>query len=201
MKIFGYKNSRSNRVEWMLQELGVDYDFVKVDLTTGQHKQPDHLERHAHGLVPALEDGSVRMIESAAACLYLADKYGAKGLAPATSSTERARYYQLAFYAVSTLDETVVPLFFHTVLFPPEKRQQSVIDAKTPLWDTAADLLTRELGDSPYFLGKSFSAVDVVVGYDLALAARTGLLKKYPTLGAYVERITSREAFKKAYAA
>ena len=200
MKLFGFKNSRSNRVEWMLQELGLPYEFVKVDLLSGEHKTPDHVARHGHGLVPAFEDGDVRMIESAAACLYLADKHADKGLAPAASSPARARYLQLAIYAVSTLDETVVPLFFHTALFPPEKRQQSVVDAKLPVWEAAAQLLTRELGDSPYLLGKTFSAADVIVGYDIALAARTGLLAKYPTLAAYAERITSREAFKKAYA-
>ena len=200
MKLFGFKGTRSNRVEWMLQELGVDYDFVKVDLLTGEHKQEGHVRRHGHGLVPALEDGDVRMIESTAACLYLADKHIDKGFAPPISSAQRARYYQLAVYAVSTLDESVVPLYFHTVLLPPEKRQQSVVDAKMPIWETAAALLTRELGDSPYFLGKTFSAVDVVVGYDLALAAKAGLLKNHPTLAAFAERVTSRDAFKKAYA-
>lgn len=200
MKLYGFKGTRSNRVEWMLQELGVDYELVKVDLLTGEHKKPEHFARHGHGLVPALEDGDVRMIESAAACLYLADKYPDQGLAPKVGTPARARYYQLAFYAVSTLDESVVPLFFHTVVYPPEKRQQTVLDAKTPIWETAAELLTRELGDSPYLLGKTFSAADVIVGYDLALAAKAGLLTKYPALAAYTERVTARDAFKKAYA-
>jgi glutathione S-transferase len=199
MKVFGFKGTRSNRVEWILRELDVDYELVKVDLPTGEHKKPDHVRRHAHALVPALEDGDVRMIESAAICLYLADKFADRGLAPAVSSADRARYYQLSVYAVSTLDESVVPLFFHTVLLPKEARQQAVVDAKTPIWETAADLLTLKLGDSPYFLGKSFSAVDVIVGYDIALAAKTGLLKNHPKLAAYAERISSREAFKKAY--
>jgi glutathione S-transferase len=200
MKLFGFKGTRSNRVEWMLREVGADYELVKVDLLTGEHKKAAHVGRHAHALVPAFEDGDVRIIESAAACLYLADKVREKGLAPPVDSPARARYFQLAFYAVSTLDETVVPLFFHTVVYPPEKREQEIIDQKTPIWEVAAAFLTRELGDGPYFLGKTFSAADVVVGYDLALAAKAGLLKKHPALQAYVERVTSREAFKKAYA-
>jgi glutathione S-transferase len=200
MKLFGFKGTRSNRVEWMLREVGADYELVTVNLLTGDHKKPDHVSRHAHGLVPAFEDGDVRIIESAAACLYLADKLSDKGLAPPLDSPARARYFQLAFYAVSTLDETVVPIYFHTVVYPPAQRKQEVIDEKTPAWETAAAFLTRELGDGPYFLGKTFSAADVVVGYDLALAAKAGLLKKHPTLQAYVDRVTSREAFKKAYA-
>lgn len=199
MKLFGFKGTRSNRVEWMLQEVGASYEFVKVDLLTGQHKQAEHVGRHAHGMVPAFEDDKVHIIESAAACLYLADKFPAKGLAPAPESPERARYYQFAFYAVSTLDESVVPLFFHTVVYPPERRKQEVIDAKTPTWTTAASFLSRELGDSPYLLGERFSAADVIVGYDLALAAKAGLLKGWPVLEAYTQRVTSRDAFKRAY--
>jgi glutathione S-transferase len=200
MKLFGFKGSRSNRVEWMLREVGADYDFVKVDLLSGEHKKPDHTKRHSHGLVPAFEDGNVHIIESAAACLYLADKLADRGLAPAPASPERARYYQLAFYAVSILDETVVPLYFQKVVFPPEKRSPAVIDQKLPIWETAAAFLTRQLGEGPYLLGKSFSAADVIVGYDLALAAQAGLLKGHPALEAYTERVTSREAFKNAYA-
>jgi glutathione S-transferase len=200
MKLFGFKGTRSNRVEWMLQEVSADYELVTVDLRTGAHKKPDHLGRHAHGLVPALEDGDVHIIESAAACLYLADKVAEKGLAPPVTSPARARYFQLAVYAVSTLDETVIPIYFHTVVYPPEKRNQEILDQKTPAWETAAAFLTRELGNGPYFLGKTFSAADVIVGYDLALAGKAGLLKGHPALEAYLERVTSREAFKKAYA-
>ncbi len=200
MKLFGFRGTRSSRVEWLLLELGADYEFVKVDLLSGEHKKPEHVKRHAHALIPAFEDDKVHIIESAAACLYLADKFADKGLAPAPSSPERARYYQLAVYAVSTLDETVVPLFFHKVVYSPEKRNAELVAQKTPIWETAAGFLTEQLGEEPYFNGKTFGAIDVIVGYDLALAARTGLLEGHPALAAYAERVTSREAFKTAHA-
>lgn len=200
MKLHGFRGTRTSRVEWMLQELGVDYEFVKVDILSGEHKQPGHLGRHAHGLVPSFEDGGTRIIESTAAVLHLADKFADKGLAPALGTPERARYYELAVYAVSTLDETVVPLFFHKVLFPPERRSAAVVDEKTPIWNVAGKLLTERLGDGPFFLGKSFSAVDVIVGYDIGLAEKAGLLSDFPKLHEYAQRITSRDAYKKAYA-
>lgn len=199
MKLFGFKGTRSSRVEWLLIELGVDYEFVHVDITKGEHKQPTHVDRHGHGLVPAFEDGGVRMIESTATCLYLADKYPEKGLAPALGTPERARYYQLAVYAVSTLDTTAVPLYFHKVRLPPEKRSESVVNEKLPTWETAARLLTRELGEAPYFAGASFGAIDAIVGYDVSLAAAAGLLADHPKLAAYAERVMSRESFKKAH--
>jgi glutathione S-transferase len=200
MKLFGFKGTRSNRVEWMLREVGADYDLVKVDLLRGEHKAPDHARRHAHGLVPAFEDGDVRIIESAAATLYVADKFVDKGFAPSSGTAARARYYQLAFYAVSTLDETVIPLFFQKCILPPEKQTPAIVDAKLPVWETAAAFLERELGDGPFFLGQSFTAADVIVGYDLDLAAKAGLLEGHPKLAAYVDRVRSRPAFEKAYA-
>jgi glutathione S-transferase len=199
MKLYGFRGTRSNRVEWMLREVGADYEFVKVDLQSGEHKKPEHVARHAHALVPTFEDGDVKMIESAASVLYLADKFADQHLAPAPGSADRARYYQFAVYAVSTLDESVLPLFFHKVLLPPEKRSQARIDEKTPIWETAAGVLAKELGAGPYLLGTSFSAADVIVGYDLALAGRAGLLEGHPKLGEYLGRLSSRDAFKKVF--
>lgn len=199
MKVYGFKGTRSTRVEWMLGELGAPYDFVKVDILGGEHKKPEHLGRHAHGLVPAFEDGYTRIIESAAAVLYLADKFADKGLAPPLDSKERARYYQHAFYAISTLDESVIPIYFHTVVLPPPARKPAVIEQKTPIWETAARFMTHELGEGPFLLGKTFSANDVIVGYDMVLAQEAGLLATHPALDAYATRVASREAFKKAY--
>jgi glutathione S-transferase len=199
MKVYGFKGTRSTRVEWMLAEMGLDYEFVKVDILSGEHKKPEHTGRHAHGLVPAFEDGGVRIIESAAAVLYLADKYADKGFGPPLASPDRARYFQLAVYAISTLDESVIPIYFHTVVLPPPARKPEVIEQKKPIWETAAKLVTRELGEGPFLLGKSFSAADAIVGYDLVLAKEAGLLAGHPTLDAYATRMASRDAFKKAY--
>ncbi|HEY8073153.1 MAG TPA: glutathione S-transferase family protein [Labilithrix sp.] len=199
MKVYGFKGTRSTRVEWMLGEVGAQWEFVKVDILSGEHKKPQHVGRHAHGLVPAFEDGDMRIIESAAAVLYLADKFADKGLAPPLGSKDRARYYQHAVYAISILDESVIPIYFHTVVLPPQARKAEVLEQKKPTWDTAATFLTRELGEGPFLLGKSFSAVDVIVGYDLVLAQEAGLLKSHPSLDAYATRIASREAFQKAY--
>jgi len=199
MKVYGFKGTRSTRVEWMLGEIGAAYDFVKVDILSGEHKKPEHVGRHAHGLVPAFEDDGLRIIESAAAVLYLADKFADKGMAPAPASKERARYYQHALYAVSTIDETVIPIYFHTVVLPPPARKAEVIEQKMPTWNTAASFLTRELGEGPFFNGKNLGAIDVIVGYDLVLAQEAGLLKAHPTLDAHATRVAARDAFKKAY--
>ena len=172
------------KVRFALAEKALPWVGHYVDILSGEHKKPEHVGRHAHGLVPAFEDDGLRIIESAAAVLYLADKFADKGMAPAPGSKERARYYQHALSAVSTIDETVIPIYFHTVVLPPPARKPELIEQKMPTWNTAASFLTRELGEGPFLFGKTFGAMDVIVGYDMVLAQEAGLLKAHPTLDA-----------------
>lgn len=139
------------------------------------------------------------MIESAAMCMALADRYADKGLAPSLESPERARYYEVIVYAVSTLDEAVIPMYLHTKVFPPSVRDPKVIEAKTPAWKVAAALITNRLGTKQFIVGDKFSAADVVVGYDLILAQEIGLLTGYPELAAYAKRLIERPSFRKVY--
>ena len=68
--------SSAARVHWALEELGIPYEKVKVDLHAGDQKKPDFLKVNPHGKVPALVDGDARLFESAAIILHLGDKYG-----------------------------------------------------------------------------------------------------------------------------
>lgn len=197
MKLYGFPGTRSNRIQWLLEEAGVSYEYVKVDLLTGAHKKPEHMARHPHGYVPVLEDEGVTLIESAAMCMHVADKKGV--LAPPLGSAARARYYQFVVYAVAVLDENVIPLYFHLHLLPEGKRQRSIVDRCMPIWEQAAGYLERELGDRAFLLGADFTVADVAVGYDLVLASQIGLLSGQPMLRAYVERLSSRPAFKKVF--
>ena len=199
IQLHGVPGSRSTRVAWLLEELGVPYEQQQIKFREGEHKQPAHLARQPHGLVPSVDLGHGTMIESAAICLALADKHADKHLAPALDAPERARYYEAIVYAVSTVDETVIPIYFHTKVLPPDKRDPKVVDAKTPTWKIAADLLTKRLGDRQFIVGNKFSAADIVVGYDLVLALEIGLLAGYPQLTAYAQRLTQRPTFAKVF--
>ncbi len=198
IQLHGVTGSRSSRVQWFLEELGVPYQAHQLDFMKGEHKQTAHLERQPHGLVPAIDLGQGPMIESAAMVLALADQHADKGLAPALSSPDRARYYEAIVYAVSTLDECVVPMYFHKKLLPEPARDPKVVEAKMPTWNTAASFLEKRLGDRQFIVGDKFTAADVVVGYDLCLAMGIGLLEGHPKLKAYTERLLSRPAFRKA---
>lgn len=199
MKLYRFPGTRANRPQWVIEELGLDCEYVDVNVMKGEHKTPGYYEMHPHGLLPVLEDGDLRMIESAAMVMHLADKHPEGHLAPAPGTPERAMYYQYIVYAVSTLDEHVIPIFFHSVLLPADKRRPEVVERSRPVWGHAAKFLERCLSGRPYLVGDKFSAADICVGYDLMLAQQAGLLDGHETLKDYTHRLTERPAFKRAY--
>src|SRR5437762_14359164 len=83
MQLYGFAPARSIRVRWTLQELGVDFDPVPVNLVAGEHRRPEFLEINPAGKIPVLVDGDLTLTESVAIVLYLAEKYPDKGLVPA----------------------------------------------------------------------------------------------------------------------
>jgi glutathione S-transferase len=199
IQLHGLPGTRSTRAAWLLEELGIPFESKRVDLMKGEHKGPGHLALQPHGLIPAIDLGHGSMIESAAMCLALADQHPDKGLAPALTSPARARYYEAIVYAVSTLDETVIPIYFHKKVLPEPARDPKVVEAKLPTWKVSAELLTKRLGDRKFIVGDSFTAADVVVGYDLILAMEVGLLEGFPKLKAYTETLLGRAATRKAF--
>ena len=75
MKLYYAPQTRATRPRWLLEELEVPYELIRISLAQGEQKKPEYLKIHPHGLVPALVDGGVTLFESSAICLYLADKF------------------------------------------------------------------------------------------------------------------------------
>lgn len=198
IELFGFPGTRTSRVQWLLEELGLDYEYRKLAIFEGEHKREPYTKRHPHGKVPALQDGELQLIESAAMLMHYADKAGK--LAPALGSDDRARYYQFIVYAVATLDDPAVQYYFHTVMLPEERRDAAKAEAAKPTLDTAVGLLGQALGEGEYLVGDGFTAADVAVGYDLHLMAAAGLLDGAEGLAAYYERLSARPAFQKVFA-
>src|ERR1700752_4070286 len=90
MKLYEFGPTRSIRVRWTLQELGVDFEPIRVNLLAGEHQRPEFLKINPAGKIPVLVDGDLVLTESVAIVLYLADKYSHKGLIP-SDLKERAQ--------------------------------------------------------------------------------------------------------------
>lgn len=197
MKLYFNKYTRATRPRHLLEELGIPYEIVPIDLSKGEHRSPAYLQIHPHGRVPALEHDGQIIIESAAICLYLADLFPEKGLAPAPGSSARGAYYQWIVYAVATLEEPVVRTFTQHRKPEAERDEAALHDAQAD-FDACAAVLSAALDGKDWLLGEQFSAADVMVGSILAWSERMGLVRAWPVLQGYVARLASRPAFQAA---
>ena len=115
MKLYEFGPTRSIRARWTLQELGADFEPIRVNLVAGEHRRPDFLEINPAGKIPVLVDGDLVLTESVAIVLYLAEKYPDKGLLPA-GLNERAQVNRWLLFAATELEQPLWRIARHTAL-------------------------------------------------------------------------------------
>jgi len=201
MKLYFAPRTRAIRPRWLLEELGVPYELVRLDLARQENSTPAYLAVHPLGELPALVDGEVTLLESLAICLYLADRFPEKHLAPRMGSAERGPYYQWMAFAEVSLDPEVMAFYRHAQL--PEEQQadahsnEELAKHRTRL-TAVLDVINGGLGDREFLVGGAFTAADVVMASILHLANTLKLLDGHPRLVEYVRRHSQRPAVRKA---
>ncbi|AXY67151.1 glutathione S-transferase family protein [Thermosynechococcus sichuanensis E542] len=178
LKLYGGAKSRASIVRWYLEELGIPYEFVLMDLQAEEQHQPDFLKLNPMGKVPVIVDGDVVLWESGAILLYLAQVHDKLPKDAAAA----AQVYQWVLFANSTLTQA---------MFPPENR-----DRQLPR--LLKGIETALTGQS-YILGNDFSVADVALGSVLAYLQMLFQvdLSPYPAVADYVARLQQRPAFQK----
>jgi len=197
MKLYYVPKTRATRARWMLEELGVPYELVRLQPGT-ETRGPAHLERQPLGHVPVLEDGEQRIFESAAICLYLADKYPESRLVPPMGTVDRGLVYQWLFYAMTELEPPLAALSAEARKPEAERDGKVAADARERFARAAAAL--EPLLASRTFLVGDFGVADLVVGAVLAWGRGAGALKGLPAVEAYVARLLERPAWRRARA-
>ncbi len=200
MKLYYVPQTRAGRPRWLLEEIGAPYELVRLDMSKGEHKKSEYLKIHPHGVVPAFVDGDVAMFESAAICMYLADKFPEKRLAPPVGTPARALYYQWMVYTMATLEPPLVQVFMNTVMLPEAERSAEAVEKGRTQFKAVAGVLEQALSGRTFILGEQFSAADVMVGSTLLWANFMGLVAGYPALEDYVKRLSERPAVQRARA-
>ncbi|HLK11513.1 MAG TPA: glutathione S-transferase family protein [Candidatus Binatia bacterium] len=199
LKLYYSPMSRAVRPRWVLEEVGAPYELVRIDLSKNEQKRPAYLEVNPNGTVPALEDGDLRLFESAAICQYLADKFPEARLAPPVGTPARGLYYQWIHYAMSGIEPPAVTIFLHTVRRPEAERIPRLVDEARVQLAAALRVVEGALAGRDYLLGREFSAADVMIGSTLRWCGMMGLLgSDLPATGAYLERLTARPAQQRA---
>ena len=204
-------NSRSQRVLWLLEELGVPYEVKRYqrDAKT-MLAPPELLAVHPLGKSPVIVDGSVTVAESGAVIEYLIDRYGAGRLIPAAGTPERLRYtYWLHYAEGSAMPPLLLKLIFDRVAKGPAPWPISVVARRIaatvqnafigPQLKRHLDYMEAELGQHTWFAGGEFTAADVQMSFPLeAAASRAGLDAGRPHLWNFLGRIHARDAYKRA---
>ena len=183
MKLYFNPQSRAQIAKWMLDECGAAYEVVPIDFAKREHKSPEFLKINPAGKLPALVDGDAKIFETAAICLYLADKFPEAKLAPRIGAPERGRYLSLMVYSSSQAE----PALGDRMLKLETDQHRGWSD-----YETVLDVLERELGDGPYFFGAQFTAVDVMIGAILIWHRWLKAGAERPKLAAYVDRLLAR---------
>ena len=204
-------NSRSQRVLWLLEELGVDYAVKRYERDPKTMFAPASLRAvHPLGKSPVVTDGALTLAESGAILDYLADRYGEGRFAPAPGTPERLRYtYWLHYAEGSAMPPLLLKLVFDRIATGPMpffvrpvaraiagRVQQAFI---APQLRTHLDFMEDELGRSPWFAGADFSAADAQMSFPLEAAVqRGGLDASRPRLIDWLARIHARPAYRRA---
>jgi glutathione S-transferase len=199
MKLYYAPRTRAIRPRWLLEELSVPYELVRLDLSKREHKTAEYLKIHPHGAVPALVDGDLTLIESAAICMYLADKYPDKGLAPALGTPERGTYYQWVLYSMATVDPVITAFFMNKIFYPEEKRSPVAVEEAQKDFIEIARALSPAIAGKEFLVGDRFSVADLLMGSLLGWSAAIGLsLSEFPDLKQYSKNLGARPAYRRA---
>lgn len=201
LKVYHAPNTRSIRVLWLLEELGVAYDKVTVEFTPAYLQSAEHLAVHPLGKLPAIDDEGLILNESGAIVQYILAKHAGSHLEPKLGTPVYGTYLQWLHFAEAAFMPPLSNYMQHTFRKPKEERVASVAADATAALNKVLDVLNTKLEGKDFICGSEFTAADVMLGYDLHLANLVRFnFEDRPNVKAYFERLKTRPAYQKALA-
>jgi glutathione S-transferase len=198
IQVHHLRESRSRRITWMLEELGLDYEVINYDRDPNTRLAPPELKNiHPLGKAPVVRDGSEVLIESGAIIEYLVRVYGKGNFSPALGTSDYNRYIQMLHYAEGS---AMLPLMLKLYVgmlgeagAPLQPRIQS--ELKNHL-----GYLNSELEDRNYFVGSTLTGADVQISFIAQIAVKGAGRDAYPNLTRFVDMLEARPAYQRAVA-
>lgn len=200
MKLYHAPNTRSVRIVWLLEELGLPYELELFKLGDKAMRSPEYLKVNPMGRVPTLEDDDVTLSESTAIVQYVLARYGNGRMVPDTASPNFPAYLQWLHYAEGMIMPPVNTIVVETILLPPERKNQVNVDRATKLLTRMLTAVDQHMTDREYLAGE-FSGADIMTGHACTVSKRLGAdVSAMPNVQAYIERVNARPAMQKAWA-
>jgi glutathione S-transferase len=198
IRIHHLERSRSDRILWLAEELGLQYELVRYERDPKTQRAEAALKKiHPLGKSPAIEDAGQVIVESGAIVGYLVSRYGRGRMSPPQDSPDWGRYLQwLHFAEGSAMAQLVLDLFLSGRFggAPPSPLAPAVSASSGEMlaW------LDAELAQRAYFAGREFSAADIMMTFPIRMAAGFGLTADRPALTDYLAQISQRDAYQRA---
>jgi glutathione S-transferase len=194
--VWGGQTSRSLRVVWLMEEMGLAYRVRQVDMLASP-LDPAFLAVNPGAFIPVMQDGDVTLVESIAMMEYLMARYGPTPLAPAPSDPAFPDYQQFLHLGEAGLATQIMAPLVTRFIGPESERNNWTVNWALGAVERRMRLVRRQLARAPYMAGEAFTAADISVTYALNLAGNAKI-----ELGeaeqAYVARTTARDAYKRA---
>ncbi|MEH2298509.1 MAG: glutathione S-transferase [Nostoc sp.] len=191
-------NSRSQRVLWLLEELGIEYEIKFYERDQKTMLAPTSLrEVHPLGKSPVITDADLTVAESGAIIEYIVDRYGNGRLIPPSGTPERLRYtYWLHYAEGSAMPPLVMNLVFNNFGIKDSSVNDEFIAPQIKLH---FDYIEGELHKSTWFVGEEFTAADIQMSFPVEIVAmQAELISSRPKIKQFIERIHARPAYKRA---
>lgn len=197
--LYGFPRTRSVRVAWALEELGLPYKYKYINLKEGEQRSAAFLAMNPAGKIPTLVTDHGPMSESAAIVTWLMDKHGQQEFTPVLGSVERMLYEQGMHFLVTELEQTLWNSEKHKFVLPEGYRLSKMQEVTEYEFKIAMKTFSALLGDKDYLTGNLFTGVDIVGGHLLSWARGSKMEFGHANLKAYAERVLSRPAYRAAW--
>ena len=201
LRIYHVPGTRSVRVVWLCEELGLAYERVPVDFSPEYRASAEWRRLNPVGKVPAMTDGDLVLFESGAMVEYILDRYGEGRLRPAQGSASHPRYLQWSWFAEATFARALGEIVNHRRVFGDESSAR-VLDEMRDRARVCLEAIDDALDGQDYLVGGDFTAADIMMGYSIFLAKWVGAMKEgeFPNVSTYFARLRARPAFVRAMA-
>ena len=194
--LFWCPQTRASRVLWMLEELGEPFEVRLANVRDPDSLDDDFRRASPMGKVPAIMDeadnGTVYMADSSPVCLYLADRYAAGRLAPATDDPDRGRFLYWMSYTPGAIEPAMMEKFVGFEVSPGSCGWGN--------YEIVMKTLEEGVREGPWVMGEQFTAADVLLGSSVNFMKQFGLLGEGSALEPYLERCLARPAYQAALA-
>lgn len=201
MKLYSIRGSRSHRVRWALEELGLDYELEAMTFSRDSIRSEAYLRKNPHGLVPTLEDGAAVIFESGAILEHLAQYHDRAGLILPKAEPERAAVRSWMHWGEASASPAISDYIGHTSARPEAKRIPGVAEDAKKRLKRSYRAIEQQLAKHEFLAGDAFSGADIMIGLTLHLCSVMQVLgDEHAGVLAYYERLAARPAFVRANA-